>query len=92
MDLNFEWDEDKAEANIIKHGISFETAAKVFLDENRIEIYDTAHSNADEDRFITIGMADEILFVVYMERQPNIRLISARLANPRERRLYYGIV
>lgn len=92
MDLNFEWDEDKAEANIIKLGISFETAAKVFLDENRIKIYDTAHSNADENRFITIGMADKILFVVYMERQPNIRLISARLANPRERSLYYGIV
>ncbi len=39
MNLNFEWDEEKAEANIIKHGISFQTAAKVFLDENRIEIY-----------------------------------------------------
>ncbi|MDE5696898.1 MAG: BrnT family toxin [Lachnospiraceae bacterium] len=92
MNLNFEWDEEKAEANIRKHGISFETAAKVFLDENRVEIYDTAHSEIEEDRFITIGMADEVLFVVYTERQPNIRLISARLANTRERRLYYGIV
>lgn len=52
MNLNFEWDEEKAEANIIKHGISFQTAAKVFLDENRIEIYDTAHSNAYEERFV----------------------------------------
>lgn len=47
---------------------------------------------AEEDRFITIGMANEILFVVYTERQENIRLISARLANAQERRLYYGIV
>lgn len=92
LNLNFEWDEEKAEANIIKHGISFQTAAKVFLDENRIEIYDTAHSNAYEERFITIGMANEILFVVYTERQANIRLISARLANARERRLYYGVI
>ncbi len=90
--MHFEWDEKKAEANIIKHGIPFETAAKVFLDENRIEIYDTTHSNIEEDRYITIGMANEVLFVVYTERQANIRLISARLANARERRLYYGII
>lgn len=92
MNLNFEWDEEKAETNIKKHGISFETATKVFLDENRIEIYDTAHSNIEEDRFITIGMADEVLFVVYTEHQPSIRLISARLANAKERKLYYGII
>lgn len=92
MNLNFEWDEEKAESNMIKHGISFETAAKVFLDENRIEIYDAVRSDIEEDRFITIGMADEVLFVVYTERQSNIRLISARLANIRERRLYYGII
>ena len=81
--LHFEWDEKKAEINLEKHGISFETAAKVFLDEDRLEIY-------DEDRYITIGRAGEILFVVYTERTPKIRLISARLATPKERRLYYG--
>lgn len=92
MDINFEWDEEKARINIKKHGISFEIAAKVFLDENRIEIYDDAHSNIDGDRFITIGMADEVLFVVYTERQTNIRLISARLATAKERGVYYGII
>lgn len=92
MELYFEWDEEKAKTNLNKHGVSFETAAKVFFDQNRIEIYDEAHSHGDEDRFITIGMAGEVLFVVYIERQPNIRLISARLATARERRLYYGIV
>ena len=42
--LHFEWDEKKAEINLEKHGISFETAAKVFLDEDRLEIYDEVHS------------------------------------------------
>lgn len=87
--LHFEWDEKKAEINLEKHGISFETAAKVFLDEDRLEIYDEVHST-EEDRYITIGRAGEILFVVYTERTPKIRLIAARLATPKERRLYYG--
>ena len=87
--LHFEWDEKKAEINLEKHGISFETAAKVFLDEDRLEIYDEVHST-EEDRYITIGRAGEILFVVYTERTPKIRLISARRATPKERRLYYG--
>ena len=49
----FEWDDEKARANIKKHGIDFETAARVFADENRLEIYDEEHSE-DEDRYITI--------------------------------------
>lgn len=49
MSLRFEWDEEKNKINIQKHGIAFETAAKVFADTNRIEIYDEAHS-IDEDR------------------------------------------
>lgn len=91
MTLKFEWDEEKAELNLKKHGVLFETAAKVFLDENRIEIYDKVHS-IEEDRYITIGMAGEVLFVVYTERNPKIRLISARLATERERKLYYGSI
>ena len=73
-----------------KHGISFRTASKVFWDENRIEIY-KVHS-IDEDRFITIGSVGEILFVVYTERDSRIRMISARLATNKERRIYYGNV
>lgn len=89
MALKFEWDEEKAALNLKRHGILFETAVKVFGDENRIEIYDAAHS-MEEDRYITIGLAGEVLFVVYTERTPYIRLISARFATERERRLYYG--
>ena len=86
---NFEWDEEKEKLNIKKHGISFSTAALVFDDEDRIEIYDAVHS-LEEDRYITIGSVGKILFVVYTNRDLSIRLISARLANERERRLYYG--
>lgn len=89
MPLRFEWDEEKAKINQRKHGISFETAALVFEDEERIEIFDEEHSG-QEDRYITIGMAGEVLFVVYTERREAVRLISARLANARERSLYYG--
>lgn len=89
MDLEFEWDEEKAQLNLKKHGISFEAAARVFGDVNRIEIYDEAHS-IQEERYITIGMAGDVLFVVYTERTSRIRLISARLATTREREMYHG--
>lgn len=89
MALLFQWDEEKARLNFQKHGVTFETAAKVFLDENRIEIFDDTHST-EEERYITIGLAGDVLFVVYTERRTGIRLISARLATPRERRAYYG--
>ena len=91
MSLSFEWDEDEEEINMRKHGISFRTASKDFWDENRIEIYDKVHS-IDENRFITIGSVGEILFVVYTERDSRIRMISARLATNKERRIYYGNV
>lgn len=87
--LSFEWDENKNIANKAKHGIDFETAALVFSDRRRVEFIDTIHST-DEERYITIGMAYKVLFVVYTERQDVIRMISARLATAKERRLYYG--
>ena len=87
--LLFEWDEEKAAANWKKHRVNFYNAARVFQDENRKEYYDATHSD-DEDRYITIGMADDVLFVVYVERRETIRIISARRANRKERSLYYG--
>jgi len=88
MRVQFEWDADKAALNLKKHGVRFETAAKVFCDENRIELYDSEHST-EEERYNTIGMVDHILFVVYTERRNRIKLISARPANRKERSLYY---
>ena len=78
----------KRKINRRKHGISFETAGRIFLDTNRIEYYDIMHST-DEDRFVTIGMVDGLLSVVYTERENDIlRLISARKATEKERRAY----
>lgn len=84
-----EWDDKKNEINKQKHGISFETAALVFADKDRIEYYDTKHS-VDEDRFVVLGLVGKVLYVVYTEREDASRLISARTATPTERRVYYG--
>lgn len=84
-----EWDDNKNQTNIQKHGISFETAALVFADEERIEYYDSVHS-LEEDRFVVLGCVQGILYVVYTMRGDASRLISARMATPRERRIYYG--
>ena len=86
-DLIFEWDSEKARINKQKHNVSFETAANVFLDEDRIEELDEEHS-IDEDRWKVIGKVKDILFVVYTEREEKIRLISARRATAEERRRY----
>lgn len=87
-ELLIEWDDQKNEINKRKHGISFESAALVFSDENYIELYDVDNS-VDEDRYIALGKVEDILFVVYTERKERIRLISARLATKQERSFYY---
>ena len=84
----FTWDDEKSRINFQKHGVRFETAAKVFKDENRKVRLDIEHST-DEERWQTIGMVDNILFVVYTERKESTRLIMARKAEPSERSAYY---
>ena len=84
-----EWDDNKNSINIKKHGISFETAALVFADEERIEYYDKMHS-LDEDRYVVIGCVQGILHVVYTMRNEAARIISARMATSIERKIYYG--
>ena len=87
--MNFNWDAAKAASNKAKHGVSFNVAAKVFLDPNRIEMYDR-REDYDEDRWATIGYADPaVLFVVYTVRdEETIRIISARKAVPYEQKQY----
>ena len=87
--LIVEWDDNKAAINKKKHGISFEKAAEIFLDEFLIDDYDEIHDD-DEDRIKVIGMVDKILVVIYTERGENYRLIPARFANKREVAKYYG--
>ena len=61
--MKFEWDEKKNKANIKKHKIDFEKASRVFYDDDRLEIWDKKHSES-EDRYITIGLIEEIVSVV----------------------------
>ena len=84
-----DWDDEKAATNLKKHGIKFEDAARIFLDDNRLDYFDEKHSE-EEDRYITIGMVNAVLFVVYTERGATTRLISARRATKREKERYYG--
>ena len=89
MQTLFEWDRHKAEANLRKHGVSFEEAQTVFTDPLSITLPDPDHSD-DEERFIDIGMSDHqrVLIVGYIERGQRIRLINARKATPGERKQY----
>lgn len=89
VEIPVEWDDNKNRINIRKHGISFETAALVFADEERIEYYDKLHSQ-EEDRYIVLGCVQGILYVVYTMRGEAAWLISARMATSRERSIYYG--
>ena len=90
-DYAVEWDEGKNQENIRKHGISFELAQAVFDDPSAIEYHDREHSTLDEQRYICIGDIGGfvVVFVVYEDRQGNVRMISARGAEPREREVYY---
>ena len=87
--MEFEWDENKAEANLSKHGVSFDEAKTVFDDPLYIDFYDPDHSD-DEDRYIIIGESQQrrLLIVSYTERDRQTRLISAREVTRREREDY----
>jgi uncharacterized protein len=89
MSLQFEWDEQTADLNATKHGVSFEEAKTVFADLRSIAIDDLEHS-IEEDRYIDIGRSGRgrLLVVVYTERGDRIRIISSRCATNREIRIY----
>lgn len=87
--MEYDWDKHKAEANLSKHGISFEEAKTVFDDPLYVDFYDPDHSFR-EHRFILLGESNQgrLLFVSYLERNNGIRIISAREATPSERKAY----
>lgn len=85
----FEWNTEKADENLKKHGISFNEAETAFEDFYAIEELDAEHSSAEETRFKMLAIAGEkILVVVYTMRDENYRIISAREAENYERKLY----
>ncbi|MCR4823011.1 MAG: BrnT family toxin [Treponema sp.] len=88
-DGKFEWDSEKNEINIRKHGLSFEQVIPVFEDPFFLERYDREHSKETEDRYFGLGMLQGILIVATSYTENNrIRLISARVATPKEKEVY----
>jgi len=88
-DDDFAWDDAKAAQNYTDHGVTFEAAKAVFKDPFAIERLDD-RENYGEDRYVILGMVDgRILSVVYTMRNGTIRIISARGAEPHERRRYH---
>ncbi len=87
--MNFEWDEEKAGANLEKHGVSFEEAQTVFYNPLYVDFYDPDHS-FDEHRYVLIGESGRgrLLMVSYTEKGDVIRLISSREVTPAERKAY----
>jgi uncharacterized protein len=85
--MAYQWNTDKAEANLRKHDIDFADAVAVFSDDLAITISD---ERFDEERFVTIGIDafGRILVVVYTMRGDEIRIISARKATRQERQQY----
>jgi uncharacterized DUF497 family protein len=89
IDDHFEWSDRKSATNEAKHGVSFETARLVFDGPFAIEGRDLRESY-DEERYVIIGMVDNrLLFIAYTMRGNRIRIISARGAEPYERRKYH---
>lgn len=87
--MRCEWDPDKARRNRLKHGVSFDEAARLIDGPaDYLEIYDEEHS-VEEDRFIAIGPVDRgVILVCYTECPENVtRIISARMATAAERKL-----
>ena len=90
----FAWDSRKARANLAKHGIAFEEAQSVFLDDYARLIDDPDHSGKEE-RFVLLGQSFQarclIVIHCYRETDSVIRLISARRATAREAELYWRL-
>ena len=89
-DGRFEWDEKKNKLNKEDHGFFFEEILTVFDDPFFLESYDKDHSTLDEVRLKGIASFDRRIyfFLSYAEHRERTRLISARLAEPHERKYY----
>ncbi len=87
--MKFEWDEQKAKANLAKHKVSFDEARTLFDDPLFLIFADIDHS-IEENRFIIMGESNNgrLLVVSFTERETGTRIISARSATPLERKNY----
>ena len=86
--MEFEWDEVKNQANIRKHGVSFDTAKRIF--EGPRVTWSVQRKDYGEDRYISLGRVEQALILVaHTDRDGRIRLISARPASRKERQVYH---
>ena len=87
--MQYEWDPSKATVNLRKHGVSFDEAATVFLDQLAMSGSDPDHSGG-ESRYITFGMSSlgKLLAVSHTYRLGGVRIISARRVTRAERNMY----
>ena len=87
--MKIEWDPKKARANLRKHRVSFEEAATAMSDPMAATGTDPDHS-ITEDRYITFGVSERgrLLVVAHTEEDETIRIINARLASKKERKIY----
>ena len=87
--MEFEWDNQKAAANLKKHGVSFEEASTIFRDLLAATGADPDHS-LGEQRWITFGISDHgrLLVVAHADQNDRIRIISARPATKIEQKIY----
>ena len=87
--MEFEWDEVKNQANIRKHGVSFDTAKRIF--EGPRVTWPVQRKDYNEDRSISIGRVEHgaLIVVAHTDRDGRIRLISARPASRKERQAYH---
>ncbi len=87
--IEFEWDKGNFDKSYQKHGITPNEAEEVFLDKDLLILEDLKHSK-EEERFMALGkiFQGSILFLSYTVRKDKIRIISARFANKKERKLY----
>jgi uncharacterized protein len=90
--MEFEWDPAKDERNFAKHGIRFDEALMIF--DGPVLTSKDDRIDYGENREISIGEIDGVItvVVVHTARSGRIRLISARLANRRERKLYDAFI
>ena len=87
--MEFEWDPEKAAANVKKHGVQFAEAMTIFGDPLELTIADPDHSEG-EPRFLSLGLSagGRLLVVAYTERAGRTRIINAREASGQERKRY----
>jgi len=87
--MEFEWDPKKSAANERKHDVTFQEASTVFGDSLAMTFADPDHSN-NEQRYLTFGLSkyNRLLVVAHTDRGEKTRIISARLMDRKERRIY----